>query len=163
MNRDLIEKYAVSGEKVAMAIRGLTREDLLWIPPADADPGIGRWSIQQVVIHLLDSDLIAMDRIKRMIAMENPPLVGYDEDLFIHRLMPHEQSAEDAIKILDLSFKNCANVLRKLPAAVFESKGMHNERGATTAGEYIGYMVAHTDHHLKFIHAKRAVMGKEMW
>ena len=163
MRRELIEQYASGGEKLGQAIRGLTREDLLWMPPADASANVGKWSIQQIVIHLLDSDLIAMDRIKRMIAMENPQLVGYDETRFIERLLPEEQSAEDAVKILDLSFKNFANVLRKLPDAAFERKGMHNERGEVKAGEYIEFMVRHLDHHVNFIHAKRAAMGKEMW
>ena len=37
--------------------------------------------------------MVAMDRMKRMIAMENPLLVGYDENLFMQHLMPEEQSA----------------------------------------------------------------------
>ena len=162
MNRELIEQYAKGGEKLALAVRGLTREDMLAMPTSN-DPNVGRWSIHQVVIHLLDSDLIAMDRIKRMIAMPNPQIIGYDENLFIQHLMPDEQSAEDAIQILDLSFKNFARVLRKLPDEAFERHGTHNERGRTTAAEYITFMVKHMDHHLKFIHAKRAAMGKEMW
>jgi hypothetical protein len=162
MERELIEQYARGGEKLEQAVRGLTREDILAMP-ASSDPKVGKWSIQQVVIHLLDSDLIAMDRIKRMIAMPNPQLIGYDENLFIQRLLPEEQSVEDALKILDLSFKNFARVLRKLPDEAFDRPGMHNERGRVTAGEYIGSMVKHMDHHLKFIHAKRAAMGKEMW
>ena len=162
MDRDLIEQYARGGEKLSLAIRGLTREDLL-ATPSSSDANVGKWTIQQVVIHLLDSDLIAMDRIKRMIAMPNPQLVGYDENLFIQHLLPEEQSAEDAIQILDLSFKNFARVLRKLSDEAFTRPGLHNERGRITAGEYIGSMVKHLDHHLKFIHAKRAAMGKEMW
>ena len=80
MDPKLIEHYAAGGEKLSMAIRGLTREDLLCLPPADAN--VGKWSIQQVVIHCMDSDLIATDRIKRMIAEDNPTLIGYDENKF---------------------------------------------------------------------------------
>ena len=36
-------------------------------------------------------------------------------------------------------------------------------KGPMTLGDYLGHMVKHMEHHLKFIHAKRAAMGKEMW
>jgi hypothetical protein len=163
MARDLIDQYASGGEKLSQAIRGLTREDLLWKPGDGAEPKLGNWSIQEVVIHLMDSDLIGIDRMKRMIAMENPLLTGYDETLFTKHLMPEEQSAEDAVRILDLSFKNFARVLRKLPDAAFGRQGNHNERGVIKLGDYVKYMIDHLDHHIRFIHAKRAAMGKEMW
>jgi hypothetical protein len=161
MDRELIEQYANGGEKVKMAIRGLTREDLLAKPAPDGK--VGKWSIQQVVIHLMDSDLIGIDRMKRIIAMENPLLVGYDETLFNEKLFSDEQSAEDAVTILDLSFKNFAKVLRKLPDETFKRTGTHNERGPIALGDYLKSMCDHLDHHLNFIHAKRRAMGKEMW
>ena len=160
-DRSLIDKYEAGADHLAQAIRGLTPDDLLAAPA----PGktVGKWTIQQVVIHLMDSDLISIDRMKRIIAMENPSLIGYDENLFIKHLMPEEQSAEDAITILRLAFKNFARVLRKLPDEAFQRQGTHNERGPVTLGDYLKHMVGHMEHHLKFIHAKRAAMGKEMW
>ena len=160
-DRTWIDKYEQGAEHLTQAIRGLTHEDLLAAPPDG--PNLGKWTIQQVVIHLMDSDLISIDRMKRLIAMENPLLVGYDENLFIKHLMPEEQSVEDAVTILQLAFKNFARVLRKLPDEAFERRGTHNERGPVTLGEYLRHMVGHMEHHLKFIHAKRAAMGKEMW
>ncbi len=53
MEHELIEHFATGGEKLQLAIRGLTREDLLQVPEPDA--GVGKWSIQQIVIHCLDS------------------------------------------------------------------------------------------------------------
>ena len=64
MDRELIEHYARGGEKLALAVRGLTREDLLAPPPAD-DPNVGKWTIQQVVMHLADCESVHADRIKR--------------------------------------------------------------------------------------------------
>src|SRR5215210_9226665 len=121
MNRELIDKYAAGGEQLSMAIRGLTREDLLALPAPDAN--VGKWSIQQVVIHCMDSDLIATDRIKRMIAEDNPSLIGYDENKFVQNLLYDAQPAEQAVQVLDLNRKLFANVLRKLPASVWERKG----------------------------------------
>ena len=161
MDPKLIETFAAGGEQLSMAIRGLTREDLLAVPAPDAN--VGKWSIQQVVIHCMDSDLIAVDRIKRMIAEENPSLIGYDENKFVQNLFYNEQDAGVAVQMVDLNRKQFANVLRKLPDAALQRKGTHNERGPLTAGKYIQSTIEHLDHHLKFIHAKRANMGKEMW
>ena len=161
MNRELIEKYAAGGEQLSLAIRGLTREDVLAVPAPDAN--VGKWSIQQVVIHCMDSDLIATDRLKRMIAEENPQLIGYDENRFVKNLYYDEQPADLAVQIVDLNRKLFAHVLRKLPGPVAERKGTHNERGVITVGKYLQSTVEHLEHHIKFIHAKRANMGKEMW
>ena len=160
-DRSVIDEYARGGEKLRNAINGLSRDELRAPPKGDAS--LGKWSIQQVVIHLMDSDLIAIDRMKRIIAMENPLLTGYDETLFAQKLMYDDQPAEDAVTILEMSFTLFGNVLRKLPDETFNRTGVHAERGMTTLGEYIVYMTKHMDHHLKFIHAKRAKMGKEMW
>jgi hypothetical protein len=161
MDAKLIEHYAAGGEKLSMAIRGLTREDLICLPPIDAN--VGRWSIQQVVIHCMDSDLIATDRIKRMIAEENPSLIGYDENRVVQHLFYDEQDAELAAQIVDLNRRQFAKVLRKLPESVWARKGTHNERGVVSAGKYLQSTVDHLDHHLSFIHKKRAHWGKEMW
>ena len=161
MDPKLIEHYAAGGEKLSLAIRGLTREDLVALPGVDAN--VGRWSIQQVVVHCMDSDLVATDRIKRMIAEDNPTLIGYDENKFVLNLFYHDQPAEQAVHILDLNRKLFAEVLRRLPDAALQRQGTHNERGPVTVGGYLKSTVDHLDHHLNFIHKKRAHMGKEMW
>ena len=119
----LIEHFEGGGERLALSIRGLTREDLLCVPPADAN--VGRWSIQQVVIHCMDSDLVSIDRLKRMIAEDNPALIGYDENKFAANLFYNEQPADDAVKVVDLARKTFAKVLRKLPPAAFQRAGTH--------------------------------------
>jgi hypothetical protein len=161
MAPDLIDQYEAGAEKVAQAIRGLTREDLLCVP--DPAANVGRWSIQQVVIHCLDSELVSIDRLKRMIAEDNPTLIGYDENRFAANLFYDEQPADEAAAVLAQCRKLFARVLRKLPPAAFERAGTHNERGRVTVASYLKATVEHLDHHVKFIHDKRAHMGKEMW
>lgn len=154
MERSIINTYADGGTKLRDAIQSLTPEELLQCPVP------GTWSIQQIVIHLLDSDLISIDRMKRIIAMEKPLLVGYDETAFSKTLHSEVQSATDAVTILDLSFKNFANVLRKLPDETFQRQGVHTERGLVTLESYLKHMVNHLDHHLKFVDQKRKLLGK---
>jgi len=163
MARDLIDQYAGGGEKLSQAIRGLTREDLLAAVPGDAGPQAGKWTIQQVVIHCLDSEMVSTDRLKRMIAEENPTLIGYDENKYVAALSYNEQDAGEAVAIIDATRKLFANVLRHLPPSAWQRRGTHNERGPLTVASYLKEVVDHLDHHIGFIHAKRAAMGKEMW
>ncbi|MEI8194638.1 MAG: DinB family protein, partial [Phycisphaerae bacterium] len=66
MIKDMIEEYLRGGGKLGDAIQGLAPADF------QATPVPGAWSIQQIVLHLMDSDLVASDRMKRIIAEENP-------------------------------------------------------------------------------------------
>ena len=154
MDRKVIDDYEQAGQKLRKAVAGLSREQFV------AFPVPGTWSIQQIVIHLMDSDLIWTDRAKRVIAEENPTLLGYDETRFAKHLHYDEYSIDDAITIFDLNRKNFAKVLRKLPDAAFERKGTHNEAGELRLGKMVERITDHVDHHLKFIDEKRAKLGK---
>ncbi len=152
MKPELIDQYAAGGAILRRAIAGLSKEDLT------AFPVPGTWSIQQIVLHLMDSDLITTDRMKRIIAEENPTLIGFDESRFASSLFYHEQSVEDAVTIFDLNRRMFTAVLRKLPAAAFERKGTHNERGPITLGQFVEGMIKHLEHHLRFLYEKRRML-----
>jgi uncharacterized damage-inducible protein DinB len=152
----VIEQFEGGGEKLRQAIAGLSREDLL------AFPVPGTWSIQQIVIHLMDSELIGIDRMKRIIAEDNPLLIGYDETKFSQRLFYDQQSAEVAATMVDLARREFSKVLRKLPEEAFARAGIHNETGKVTLGEMVAKYVHHLDHHLRFVHEKRAKLGKAL-
>jgi hypothetical protein len=160
MNRALIDQFESGWQKLAEAIRGLTPQDRCWTPPAGSPPELGRWSIHQVVIHTVDSDLEAINRMKRMVAMEDPVLQGYDETAFADRLRYHEQSVDDAIAILRLARRQWARVLRLLPDEAFERTGRHSSEGVKRLGTMVGAYVEHLEHHVRFIQAKRKALGK---
>jgi hypothetical protein len=155
--RELIDRYVNGGEKLAQSIRGLTEGDL------DSFPVPGTWSIHQIVIHVMDSELISTDRMKRMIAEDNPTLLGYDESKFAQNLHYHDQAVNEAVMIVAANRRLFGNVLRKLPSEAFDRVGTHNERGRLTLGDYLKAVTDHLDHHLKFIYDKRERLGKLMW
>lgn len=154
MDRSLIETYASGGRKLRDAVAGLSPEQM------QAFPIPGTWSIHQIVVHLYDADLVAADRMKRIAAMENPLLVGYDETAFANKLSPHDVSVEDALAGFDAIRRATAAVLRKLPDGAFARTGVHNERGKVTLGELVKDYIKHLDHHLAFIEKKRAMVQK---
>lgn len=154
MNRDLIEQFSVGGGKLRPAIEGLSREDLV------ARPGPGAWSIHELVIHVVDSDFVGMDRMKRVIAEQNPPLIGFDENLWIEHHAPHEQSLEDSLVLFEAGRRQMSRILKQLPESAFTRTGVHSERGSLTLENLVQTFVTHVDHHLTFLCQKRERLGK---
>ncbi len=69
MDRQLIEEFVACSGRLRQAVAELSQEELT------ARPGPGDWSILELVIHLTDSDSIAIDRMKRMLTEGEPPLL----------------------------------------------------------------------------------------
>lgn len=154
MDKRLIDEFVECGPRLRRATAGLSPEDLT------ARPGPGTWSILELVHHLADSDLIAIDRMKRILTEDNPALLYADENGYVDRLFSHEQTLEDSLILVEVSRRQFARVLRKLPDEAFERVGTHNRRGPLTVASMVKGYIDHTNHHLKFLYDKRARLGK---
>jgi hypothetical protein len=154
MNRDLIDEYVAGAGAPARAIAGLTRQQL------NAFPVPGTWSIQQIVVHLMDSDLIGADRMKRVAAEVRPPtLIAYDESAFARGLFYDQLDPQLACEVFEKNRLVTGEILRRLPEAAFERTGEHNEYGTVTLAELVQTYVDHLEHHLGFIRQKRTLLG----
>jgi hypothetical protein len=156
MSPTVIDEFESGGPRLRRAVAGLTDGDL----KARIEPG--KWSIHEIVIHLTDSDELAIDRMKRILIEDNPQQLYADETAYIEKLFPHEQSLEDALTIFETGRRQFARVLRKLPPEAFERIGTHNRRGRVTLGEMVKSYVAHVDDHMKFLIGKRERLGKPL-
>jgi uncharacterized damage-inducible protein DinB len=156
MDRSLIESYFAGATRPAQAIRGLSAADL------DALPIPGTWSIRQIIAHLMDSDLIASDRMKRVIAMDNPTILAYDEAAFAKRLGYGWMDVELACKVFELNRRLTTELLRSLPDAAFSRRGQHSESGPLTLQKLLEIYTNHLDHHLGFLQRKRTLLGKAL-
>src|SRR4051812_38327592 len=156
MDRELIEQYVAGAAKLRRAVAGLTQEE------ARARPGPGAWSVLEVVVHLADSDAISIDRMKRILSEDNPPLLYADETAYVERLHTHDQDLEDALQLFEVGRRQWARVLRRLPDEAFLRAGTHNRRGKVTLGGRVASYVKHVDDHLEFVAGKRANLGKPL-
>jgi len=156
MDHLLIQQFETGGTNLRRAVEGLTREELL------ARPGSGLWSIQEVVIHLADSDTISIDRMKRIVTEDNPALLYADENAYVERLHCDRQDMEDALLFFEVGRRQWARVLRRLPEHAFARTGQHNRRGPLTLGGMVAEYIEHLEHHLEFILAKRAKLNKAL-
>ena len=155
MDRKVIESYAAEAPELGKAIAGLSREQLLAFPVPNT------WSIQQIVLHIVDTDLVLADRMKRVIAEDNPMLLGFDQTKFTARLHYEEQDALMACELFAKIRQAMAALLRLLKDDDFQRAGTHSERGKMTLAEIVPFASWHFQHHLKFLREKREMLKKK--
>jgi uncharacterized damage-inducible protein DinB len=149
--REIIDEFEAGGQKLREAIRGLTRHEAL------ARPGPGKWSAQELVVHLTDVDAIAIDRMKRVITEDNPTLLRADEQAYVDRLHCDAQDLQDAVTLFDLNRRQFTRVLRRLDDSQFERVGTHDgELGWITLTELVRTYSEHLDRHLRRLEQIRA-------
>jgi uncharacterized damage-inducible protein DinB len=148
-----IARYEAGAAQVRESCAGLSEAQLnTRIAP-------GTWSIQEIVVHLLDSDLIATHRMRRIAAEHLPLLVSYDENAFIANLPADRIDLATAIELFEVHRRYTAQWLRTLPAGSFSREGIHTQRGKITLGQIVDIYSWHVDHHLEFVHGKRAALS----
>src|SRR5712691_1122373 len=62
-------------------------------------PAPSEWSVLEVLGHILDAEIVSAGRYRWILAHDEPPLIGYDQDLWVDRL--HDQS-DDPAEMLEL-------------------------------------------------------------
>ena len=153
MSRDLIDRYERGAEVLAYAVQDLTPTQ------ATARPGPGAWSIAQLVAHLLDADLVYADRIKRLIAEDDPVLQAFDENAWIERLDSQSMPVGAAVDLFATNRRWVARLLRRCGDAEFARAGRHTQAGVQTLAQVVTTITHHVDHHLAFLYAKRGNLG----
>ena len=153
MNRELIEIYAAGGQQLMDAYQGLSQEHLLAIPEQ------GSWSLHQIAVHLMDSDLIGTDRMKRVASMHIPLLCGYDETAFNQLPGTNELETAQACRMFAINRQMTAVILRHLPDASFQRFGIHDEVGKVTLEELVQKYIHHLNGHLSHVFRKRTMLG----
>jgi len=120
MTVELINRFAADADILSQDIAGLTDADL------DARPVAEHWTIRELIWHVVDSDIILGDRMRRIIAEDKPSLIGFDESLFAQRLFYGQRDLGPAVKLFEVNRLVMTDILRRLQPSDFERVGIHN-------------------------------------
>jgi uncharacterized damage-inducible protein DinB len=150
---ELTAQYASGPALLRGAVAGLTRNQQL------ARPVPGKWSTQEVVCHIADFEVVFVDRLKSVIAEDEPQLPGRDEAAFAKRLAYHERDLEEELRLVELCRGQVVRILRTLENADLARRGIHTQAGPLTLQQLLERIINHLPHHVKFIHEKRQALG----
>lgn len=146
----LIDAYLAGIELLTTAVSGLNAEQVR------ARPVAGTWSILEIVCHLADSEALFVDRMKRVLAENGPPLLFADPGAFVAALACHDRDLSEEVALTGLLRKQMARILRVQPAEAWQRVGVHNRDGEKTLEQLLTKSTQHLEHHLGFIQEKRS-------
>ena len=149
----LIADYLAGPELLRAAVAGLNDEQLRAWPIA------GKWSTHECVCHLADFEPVYLDRIKRVIAQEEPTLFGGDPDLFAARLFYDARQTPAELDLIAACRQHLGPILKRLAPEDFQRKGIHSEAGPLTLEKLLRNVTGHIPHHVRFIEEKRKALG----
>jgi hypothetical protein len=134
------------------AFRGLIDEGG---PDLASRPQATEWSALQCMGHISDAELVMSGRYRFVLSQEKPPLIGYDQDLWVGRLHGPD---DDPSRLLDmfeaLRSENVALYNAASPADR-ERIGMHAERGPESFDLAFRMIAGHDRFHIA--QARRAL------
>jgi hypothetical protein len=119
-----------------------------------------KWSILQVIEHLADQELVNAYRLRSIVAENEPPLRGYDQDLWATKLRYGAAGLEPVLGELRALRERNLRLYRSLSEAELDRVGLHEERGPESARRLRSLTAAHDLLHRRQIARIRQSIGR---
>lgn len=149
----LIAAYAAGPAELSAAVAGMTAEQLR------ARPIAGKWSTHELVCHIADFEPVYLDRMKRVLAEDEPTMFSGDPDLFAARLFYEARDTATELSLIAACRQHLTAILLQLTDADFSRLGRHSEAGPLSLEKLLRNVTGHIPHHLRFVQEKRVALG----
>ena len=145
----LIDRYREGPAEVDRALEGISEAEL------DFRIVEAEWTPREVVHHLADSEMTSAIRLRRLIAEDEPLIVGYDQEEFARRLY-YGRPIAGSLLALAGARASTADFLDEFQEQDWERFGTHSEfpEPFTVAG-WLEYYADHAHDHADQIRRSR--------
>ncbi len=150
--QQLLALYRQGPQDVADRVSVLSDAEL------DAVPVAGMWSIREVVCHIADFEIISADRLKRVLAEDNPTLFHCNPDLLTHAFGKTKRPVDAELAVISSVRQSTATILDACDIEDFQRTGVHSAGGPMTLEALLERTINHIPHHLKFVDDKIAAL-----
>lgn len=124
-------------------------------PRVGERPEPNEWSVLECLGHAVDAEIVYAGRYRWILAADEPPLIGYDQDRWVERLRHADDDPERLLTVLDVL--RAANLVlwERTTPAERGRVGMHAERGPESLDLSFRLIAGHDRFHLE--QARRAL------
>ena len=140
---ELLERFRRGAELVAVVSTGSAGAE--WDYKAAPD----KWSVRQIVCHLADSEVVAADRFRRIIAEPDAVLQWFDEKLWAENLDYHRRKFSHALESFRRMRGENYDLLKGLPDEAWSRTAMHTKFGEMTLKLLLLKNAEHAENHAR--------------
>jgi len=146
---DLLERFRRGPEVLAVVLTGVFGEE------EDFTVAPGKWSIRQIVAHLVDSELVGAHRMRAVLAEDNPTLTAFDQDAWTRNLNYAQRTPKQSLESFRRLRAENYDLLKNLPENAYQRTGNHTENGRVTLLEFVEGYAGHAESHARQLQAIR--------
>jgi uncharacterized damage-inducible protein DinB len=150
MINELLDRYKIGISQLKEAVEELDDTAIR------STPIHGKWSVLECVCHIVDFELVFIDRMKRVVGLKNNPLLfTANENSFAQNLFYHKRNLYEEVYLFEASRRHMLTILNELKHEdFFHLSGIHTEVGRLTLLEIFQKDCHHFDHHFEFLMQK---------
>ena len=110
----------------------------------------GKWSIKELILHIMDCERIFLTRALRIARNDKTELPGFDQDVIAPYSGASQRSKESLVREYNAIRNNTLEFFRNAPDESFSRSGIVNGHKHTVAS--IAFQIAgHEQHHIKIL------------
>jgi len=128
-------------------IEGLSAAELARRPAPE------KWSIQEIVAHLADDELVGGYRLRMILSSPGTAIQAFDQDTWARTGRYDRTDVRSSLEIFRVLRRANLALLRSLRAEEWELSGVHAERGVESIRDIAMYFAGHDINHFKQIEA----------
>jgi hypothetical protein len=114
-------------------------------------PAPKEWSVLELLGHVADAEMVVSGRYRWALAHDRPPLLGYDQDLWVERLRHNEDDPEELLALFKTLREVNLRLWGKTAPADRARVGMHAERGPESFDLMFRLLAGHDRFHMNQI------------
>ena len=130
-------------ETLARLVAGASG-DALRRPPAP-----GKWSVAEIVGHLVDDEIVSSWRYRRMIEQSGSSLQSFNQEEWVRMGDHNSARPAETIELFRLLRHANLRLLAKLSEPQWECCGIHAQRGRITVRDLVRHMAGHDINHIE--------------
>jgi hypothetical protein len=111
-------------------------------------PDPDHWCIQEVIFHLLDTEINFYIRYRACLAEPGKAIMPFDQDVWARELRYKDGDVDQALAGLVWALQANYGLLKNLTEEAFLKTVTHPERGVLTLERILEYSLGHIPHHI---------------